>query len=195
MEIIKLCKPTYNSDQIFENSGLFFEKKNILRKTLSNVAVAACITSKARIKLYKAFLGVKSVGGRVLYCDTDSIFVAFKKNIIIENKLLECGVCFDTNLEDTNIKEAVFALPKTYSLVLQNNKEITKIKGLRASISFNEFKELFYNQQSFKLQSLSNFNKYRFHIFYGHKEYEINLGGYDKREWSADFKNTTPIIF
>jgi DNA polymerase elongation subunit (family B) len=50
-------------------------------KTKSNVVLASCITSKARIKLYKSFLEVIKSGGRVLYCDTDSIFASYYKNM------------------------------------------------------------------------------------------------------------------
>jgi len=47
----------------------------------SNVIYAAIITSKARIKLYKSFISVQNNGGRLLYCDTDSIFAAYKKDV------------------------------------------------------------------------------------------------------------------
>jgi DNA polymerase elongation subunit (family B) len=45
---------------------------------MSNIAVAAAIASKARIKLNQAILEVGYNGGRVLYVDTDSIYAAFK---------------------------------------------------------------------------------------------------------------------
>jgi hypothetical protein len=45
--------------------------------SLRNVSYASAIASKARIKLYKAFLEVIADGGRILYCDTDSIFSAY----------------------------------------------------------------------------------------------------------------------
>jgi DNA polymerase elongation subunit (family B) len=45
---------------------------------------AAIITSKARIKLYKTFQDISKNNGRLLYCDTDSVFVAYKKNVIGE---------------------------------------------------------------------------------------------------------------
>jgi chemotaxis methyl-accepting protein methylase len=51
------------------------------------VAYASIISSKARIKLYNSFNDVIKDGGRLLYCDTDSIFAAYKKNKL--NK--KCG--------------------------------------------------------------------------------------------------------
>jgi DNA polymerase elongation subunit (family B) len=50
------------------------------KKFKTNVAYAAAITAKARIKLYNLFLDVQRDGGRVLYCDTDSIFAAYPKS-------------------------------------------------------------------------------------------------------------------
>jgi hypothetical protein len=50
----------------------------------SNVSIAATITSKARIKLFKAYKSVIKEGGRLLYSDTDSIFAAYERNVIGE---------------------------------------------------------------------------------------------------------------
>lgn len=46
----------------------------------SNVIYASMITAKARILLWKHLTGVTKSGGRLLYCDTDSIFAAYPKN-------------------------------------------------------------------------------------------------------------------
>lgn len=37
------------------------------------VPIAACITARARLKLYQLFKEIEGRGGRVLYCDTDSV--------------------------------------------------------------------------------------------------------------------------
>jgi DNA polymerase elongation subunit (family B) len=50
----------------------------------ANVGIAASITSKARIKLYNAQKAVIENDGRLLYSDTDSIFAAYKKNVLNE---------------------------------------------------------------------------------------------------------------
>jgi DNA polymerase elongation subunit (family B) len=49
-----------------------------------NVGIAAAITAKARIKLFNAQKDVVKNEGRLLYSDTDSIFAAYKKNVINE---------------------------------------------------------------------------------------------------------------
>jgi len=59
-----------------------FKKENNIKKTKNNINIASAITSKARIKLYKAQQNVIINNGRVLYSDTDSIFAAYKENVI-----------------------------------------------------------------------------------------------------------------
>lgn len=162
-------------------------------KRISNVSVAACITSKARIKLYKGFIDVANNGGRVLYCDTDSIIAAFPKEIDIENKYLgESNIIFDTNLNDTEIKDAVFALPKTYGIHYKNNKKIVKIKGFNKKIEFNKFKWYFYNKKilnDFK----KIFVKKNFEIELSTISITINLNNLNKRLWNSDLKSTKPL--
>jgi ribosomal protein L14 len=57
------------------------EEINERIKINSNVIYASIITSKARIKLHKGFMSVIENGGRLLYCDTDSIFGSYKKDV------------------------------------------------------------------------------------------------------------------
>jgi len=77
-------------DNLFE----LFKKINFTLKapktTVTNIAIAASITAKARVKLYKALQNILDTGGRLLYCDTDSVFAAFKKNM--DN--VRCGELF-----------------------------------------------------------------------------------------------------
>jgi hypothetical protein len=63
---------TIKNDYKFENNN----KKTINR----NVSYSSAIASKARIKLHKCIKEVEKDGGRVLYCDTDSVFAAYKNN-------------------------------------------------------------------------------------------------------------------
>jgi DNA polymerase elongation subunit (family B) len=46
-----------------------------------NVGLASIIASKARIKLFRAIYQIEKNGGRILYCDTDSLFIEFKNQI------------------------------------------------------------------------------------------------------------------
>jgi hypothetical protein len=78
---------------ILDDYKISKSKKKISVKNLSenkskrNVSYAAAITSKARIRLYTALTSVIKDGGRLLYCDTDSIFAAYDKN----DKRIEFG--------------------------------------------------------------------------------------------------------
>jgi DNA polymerase elongation subunit (family B) len=84
----------YNSNELTE----LFNKYNILSITELNkifivevhdntiinglnIGIAAAITSKARIKLLNTMIDVEKNGGRMLYCDTDSLFIEFEKEI------------------------------------------------------------------------------------------------------------------
>jgi DNA polymerase elongation subunit (family B) len=67
---------TVLSRKILENKFNYLKKEKIL-----NIAIASSIASKARVKLYKGFKEVENNGGRVLYCDTDSIFAEFYQNV------------------------------------------------------------------------------------------------------------------
>jgi hypothetical protein len=57
---------------------------NEINKTSNNVIYPAIITSKARIVWWTNALEIIKNGGRLLYCDTDSMFVSFNRNIIGE---------------------------------------------------------------------------------------------------------------
>jgi hypothetical protein len=65
---------------------VFKEKES--EEVNSNVIYASIITSKARIKLWENMTEVEKNEGRVLYCDTDSVFAAFpKKKEILGKKM------------------------------------------------------------------------------------------------------------
>jgi hypothetical protein len=64
----------------YKYNHFFCQNEKFSDLSLRNVSYASAITSKARIKLYKAILDVKNDGGRLLYCDTDSIFAAYDKH-------------------------------------------------------------------------------------------------------------------
>lgn len=46
----------------------------------SGILLAAAITALGRIKLYKDICSVLEHGGKVAYCDTDSIFAEFEQS-------------------------------------------------------------------------------------------------------------------
>lgn len=150
-----------------------------------NVGYAAAITAKARIKLHKFFCQVKEDGGRVLYCDTDSIFAAYDKSRLEESI---------NNIKWISIfKDAVFASPKSYALKKFNNEEIIKIKGISSKdLSFEMFKKSFYEDSELNFENQNLMSKKDLFLEYKKKSKHVNFSNYDKREFSNDKKNTLP---
>jgi hypothetical protein len=162
-----------------------FFKKKITKKSLRNVSYASAIASKARIKLYKAFLEVIADGGRILYCDTDSIFAAYPKNNLSYDFFDKKWIKF--------YKDGVFCLPKTYSTLDFNNRQETKMKGLSANfMSFKSFSEAFYNSKTISFEKQFSLNKKNFYLERTYLTKNINFGIYDKRVFDSNKKNTTP---
>lgn len=148
-----------------------------------NVGLAAAITSKARIKLYKTMVEIEKKGGRMLYCDTDSVFVEFR------DKVDDTVVKWDK--DDSIYDEGVFALPKTYALK-KKNTEVIKIKGIsKNSVKFEEFKEKFYNNEILFFEEVFQTKKADFCIRSGNTEKRIDLSNYDKREFDTEKRDTS----
>lgn len=144
-----------------------------------NVGYASIITSKARIKLYKALMCTIEYGGRLLYTDTDSIFAAFKKansNIgeIIWEELYE---------------DACFILPKFYMLK-KNKNEIIKIKGVENyNLSYDEIKNIFYNSsEDSKIEMIPR--KGIFNLGRRTSEKILWVNKYDKRRFINEKKSS-----
>jgi hypothetical protein len=178
---------TVLSRKILENKFNYLKKEKIL-----NIAIASSIASKARVKLYKGFKEVENNGGRVLYCDTDSIFAEFYQNV---SDLKMGDIFWDSKKEDTLIKDCVFISPKTYGIKL-DKKEIIKIKGIsRNYLDFEKIKEKFYNKEKFTAFNLK-FMKYKnFKIEFLDVNKKIDLIAYDKRKFKHDLKSTEAYVF
>lgn len=65
-----------SSKKILREREIYTRKEKSL-----NICVASSIASKARVKLYRAFEEVLKNKGKILYCDTDSIFAEFEKDV------------------------------------------------------------------------------------------------------------------
>lgn len=185
----------YNGDDFIKSkeiNNVFIGYKKSEKK-ISNVLVAASITSKARIRLYKGMMDVLKEGGRILYTDTDSIIAAFKKDIYKEKLDKEIGeVYFDSKKEDTIIVDGVFAMPKTYAIKYLNGKEIVKIKGFKTLPSFNEMKTKFYNKEEIITKNIIWIKK-DFNIRQEYMIKKTNLNSLDKRKWDNSMKYTEPL--
>ncbi len=191
---IHISKTNENNKLYGVLGDFFLTKKQTKKKSKSNIAIAAVITAKARIKLYEAQQDVLKAGGRLLYSDTDSIFAAFNKNISIENTFIGNYVYFDTNKHGTEISDAVFINPKTYALLLKNNEEIVKVKGVNiTNYNFFEIKKAFFNKhQVMQMESLS-ISKRNLTLTTLLQGKCIDLQAYNKRIWINNMTDTIPI--
>jgi hypothetical protein len=163
-----------------------FTKNN---KLPSNVILAAQITAKARIKLYKLFLEIQALGGRILYCHTDSVFVAFKFNILNRKnpRLLELF-----GAKNAQLKDAVFASTQVYALKYLDGSEVIKISGINTTnIKFDDFKQAFYSSSSLKTTFTTMSNVWLFNN--NEVECFISMTNYNKREFSKDKSTTRPF--
>lgn len=181
----KITKEIIISDAII----ISYEEEEKKDEINSNVAIAAAITSKARIKLFKAYKSVIEKEGRILYSDTDSIFAGFKRDVANE----EHGEVFwDTKKKNTIIDKAIFAIPKGYATISENTTTV-KIKGFtKNSISFEEFEECFKSKKEM-IKEESYLQKANFIFRFEKIEKTILLHNYSKRIFSEDKKETKAL--
>lgn len=176
---IIIIKNDYKSKNYFKNSN-----KNNQNFVKRNISYASAIASKARIKLYKAMLDVLEDGGRLLYCDTDSIFAAYIKT---DNRKKTKNFDWLDFYDD-----AVFISPKTYAT--KNYKEIIKIKGISyKNISFNELKTKFYNAENICFNDQLIFKKTNFNLKQLYINKFIFVDNYDKRKFINNKEDTEPL--
>jgi hypothetical protein len=176
------------------DDNYYIESKTVIGNFKRNIIMAAIITSKARIKLYKAYIDVIKVGARLLYSDTDSIIIAFPKKLSLLNKQIG-EVFFDTQKKDTLIKDAIFSSSKSYALVFFNNEEVVKIKGIKTtSINFFKFKYHFINNIPLLFESQFTVQKKFYILTLKHIVKKINLNLYSKRLFYNNYTYTRPIL-
>lgn len=72
------------------HDGVFFLKE-VDSEMYQNLVWASFITAYARTELYKLLTTVESRGGRVLYCDTDSVFYVAKEPLLVDRESNELG--------------------------------------------------------------------------------------------------------
>ena len=180
------------SDKKINNKWIVRVKEENTMKTLSNVTYASIVTSKSRVIWWKHADKILKDGGRILYCDTDSLFIAFKTNRI-GSRWGE--VYLDENKDDTIIKKACFACSKAYSIVLNKNN-ITKIKGIPQKntniMTFDEFEDLFKSDKYHKIR-MDLFRKKNLQIKIEEILKIVRLSQYDKRIFTNNKKETKPL--
>jgi hypothetical protein len=191
-DVIEVCKK--NSCYIVKilinhkSYSIFNSNEKDLLYSTRNISYASIISSKARIKLYKAFKDVLASGARILYCDTDSIVAVYN-----EKKLNQrVGEVVWQNIW----KDAVFINPKFYIYIDEKGEEVIKIKGISNNeYSFDFIKKKFYNNDSTIIyKDQLNFKKENYDIKQEYITKLVSLNSYDKRIFSLDKKKTTPIF-
>lgn len=133
-----------NGEQIvhgYQNGAKVYDAENDLflidveRKIkFKGVHIAAYITSLARLELLKR---MREAGEEhIWYADTDSI---------VTDKKLRTGVNIGDLKIVSQINEAVFISPKTYSFIDEDSNEIVKHKGFTSdSFTHSDFKKLLF---------------------------------------------------
>ncbi len=172
---------------------LFLVKEKIKKVPKSNIAIAAAVTAKARLKLYSGFMEVINAGGRLIYCDTDSIFAAFKKDNNVEDRPLGENIKFNTSKFDTVLKDSIFISPKTYGLVLNDGREIIKMKGVNTNlIRFQDLKDSFLKKEGNIIIPSEIFYTKNLTLSKSYIDKHITLQNYNKRLWSDGIYDTKP---
>lgn len=182
------------SDKKINNKWIVNIKiKETSLKTSGNVIFPSIVTSKARVLWWKSAQEVIKKNGRLLYCDTDSIFAAFKKNV---SNQIHGDIFWDTKKNDTIIDDACFATNKVYCVIYKNIKNI-KMKGVSKkntkNLSMEEFKKLFYENKKKSIKT-TLFDKNFLDMKISEIDKIIDFGGYDKRIFNKTKSNTSPLI-
>lgn len=184
---LEILKETHINNIII----LSIYKKSASKWVNSNVGLAAAITAKARIKLWNAFNAVENCGHRILYTDTDSLFVASKKNL---DNVIIGEVFFDISKIDTKIKNSIFISPKCYGIEY-GGLSYVKIKGIRRnSISWWDLKKAQSNNRKLKIKSV-RFNKSNYQIKIENYIKVIDLSISNKRIFNKNKKYSRAFNF
>lgn len=170
---------------IDDKSKKIIDKKNKWNLTHKkrNVAYAAIISSKARIKLNNSLQRVLEDNGELYYTDTDSIFAGYKVNKL-NSKLGD--IVWSEIYQD-----AVFISSKFYFLY---DKKL-RLKGIGYNdFSFYEIKKMFYhNKEKIVFKNQKHFDKKDFKIYQKDIDKIIFLNEQDKRTFTPNKKKTEPI--
>ncbi len=185
IDISKIGNSYLISIEKTEKSKKIIDKDNKWKdEKKRNIAYAAIIASKARIKLNNSLQKVIDDGGELYYTDTDSIFAGYSVNKINE-KLGE--------IKWSKVyKDAVFISSKFYCL----DDETIKIKGVNnQNYSFKEIKDFFYNNKySLKFKDQLNIGKKDNILIQKYLDKEILILDYKKRVFTKDKFKTNPIL-
>jgi hypothetical protein len=125
----------------------------------------------------------------LLYCDTDSVFAAYKEN----KHLQSCG---DEIVWSEVYKDSFFVSPKFYGYIEDEGVKKLKIKGVnKFDVNYDDVKKMFYNSNEiFKITDNFVFEKKNYSLKYKLVEKNLWLNRYDKRVFSENKVSTSPIF-
>lgn len=135
-----------NSCNVYDTD--FNEFYRVLKKSTKPIQnhISSFILSYARTELYEHMLNIENKGGKIYYCDTDSII----SDIVVDYDKYKLGYL---DLEHKNFI-GYFALPKLYALKLSNDKVLIKGKGLEVErLSFDMIKD--FVEKSIAIKNIS----------------------------------------
>ena len=117
-------------------------------KLKSSIPIAATITALARMKLSEILSDLEL---DILYIDTDSFKCLQKITELDRYKHLDFYGLGALKYEGS-FSESIFLLPKVYGGIYKDStSEITKVKGFKNKIEFNQLKDLLFKNKELKL--------------------------------------------
>lgn len=184
---------------VYNNSGLdnyvtlgdniYLHRVQGTRPKFTNVAISAAITAKARVRLYENLSYVHAAGGRLLYCDTDSIIASYI-NPPINQWVGE--IFYSSELKDLVFTDGLFVAPKTYALK-SNTQTIIKIKGVNdKTITFEDFKDAYINKKTIVFNNQISLSKSGYELKLILDTKSVNFDNYTKRKF-INIYNTRPL--
>lgn len=119
--------------EILQNDMYSIEKH--FRKNNINYALPLFVTAYSRVILFNLIQKVKSIGGEIIYTDTDSVYFHFFKKIDLHSKILEIysKLPVSNNLGDLSLevfKSGSFQGAKNYLLEEYSESKKIKLKGI-----------------------------------------------------------------
>jgi hypothetical protein len=155
----------------------------------SNVCYAAITTSKARILWWESANFVQNNGGRLLYCDTDSLFVAYTDNIIGQQ---HGNIYWDPLNAKTIVLDSIFITNKVYAVRYANYWDV-KIKGVPSgSVSIDELLRIKDAGSDLKVK-YDYFEKKNIITYIKEVNKIIYLSKYNKRTLDESKTRTNPL--
>jgi len=173
-----------------------YEKQYIVN-TKRNVLVAAAITAKARIRLYRTIQHIINNGGRPLYCDTDSVLWAVNSNNLniwkSEFTINNFNVIVDNNYLTNPIVKTALIAPKTYAILQKNNEETICIKGIsNHTLNFFDFYNAWKNNKILNFVDQINYSTINYQGSWKKINKEIVLKISNKRIFNNTCEDSQP---